>query len=138
MPSHVWLCDPMDCSKPGLPVRQQFPEFTHFVSIESVVTCNPRILCRSFLLSPSIFPSIRVFLNKSVFCIRWPKYWSSSFSINPSYENSWLISIRMDRLDLLAVQDSQESSPAPQFKTSILKKKKKKKKHQFFSTQLSL
>ena len=62
------------------------------------------ILCRPFLLLPSIFPSIRVFLNESVLCIRWPKYWSFSFSISPSNEYSGLISCRMDWLDLLAVQ----------------------------------
>ena len=108
-------CDPMNCSRPGLPVHQQFLEFTHFMSIESVMTCNRLILCRSF--SPSIFPSIRVFSDESVVHIRWPKYWSFSFNISPSNEHSRLISFRMDWLDLLAVQDSQESSPAPQFKS---------------------
>ena len=80
---------------------------------------NHLILCRPLLLLPSIFPSIRVFSNELVLCIRWPKYWSFSFSISPSNEFSGLISFRMDWLDLLAVQgtDSQGSSPAPQFKS---------------------
>ena len=86
--------------------------------IKSVMPSNHLILCRPLLLLPSIFPSIRVFSNESVLCNRWPKYWSFSFSINPSNEYSGLISVRMDWLDLLAVQgDSQESSPTPQFKS---------------------
>ena len=67
------------------------------------------ILCRPLLLLPSIFPSIRVFSNESVLCIRWPKYWSFSFSINPSNEYSRLISFRIDRFDLLAVQGTLKS-----------------------------
>ena len=78
---------------------------------------NHFILCRPLLLLPSIFPSIRIFSNESVLCIRWPKYWSFSFSIIPSNEYSGLISFRMDWLDLLAVQGTQESSPTPQFKS---------------------
>ena len=74
------------------------------MSIESVMPSNHLILCCSLLLLPSIFPSIRVFSNESVLCIRWPKYWSFSFSISPSNEYSRLISFRMDWLDLLAVQ----------------------------------
>ena len=73
-------------------------------SIASVMTSNHLILCRPLLLPPSIFPSIRVFSNESVLCIRWPKYWSFSFNISPSNEYSGLISFRMDWLDLLAVQ----------------------------------
>ena len=65
---------------------------------------NHLILCQPLLLLPSVFPSIRVFSNQSVLCIRWPKYWSFSFSISPSYEYSGLISFRIDWLDLLAVQ----------------------------------
>ena len=65
---------------------------------------NHLILCHPLLLLPSIFPSIRVFSNESVLCIRWPKYWSSSFNISPSNEHPGLISFRMDWLDLLAVQ----------------------------------
>ena len=73
-------------------------------SIESVMPSNHLILCHPLLLLPSIFPRIRVFSNMSVLCIRWPKYWSFSFSISPSNEHSGLISFRMDQLDLLAVQ----------------------------------
>ena len=72
--------------------------------IESVMPSNHLILCRPLLLPPSIFPSIRVFSNESVLCIRWPKYWSFSFSISPSNEYSGLISFRVYWLDLLAVQ----------------------------------
>ena len=74
------------------------------MSIESVTPSNHLILCRPLLLSPSIFPSIRGFSNESVPQIRWPKYWSFSFSISPSSEYSELISLRMDWLALLAVQ----------------------------------
>ena len=72
--------------------------------IESVMPSNHLILCRPLLLPPSIFPSIRVFSRESVLCIRWPEYWSFSFSISPSNEYSGLISFRPDRFDLLAVQ----------------------------------
>ena len=70
---------------------------------------NYLILCQPLLLLPSIFPSIRVFFNESVLCIRWPKYWSFNFSISPSNEYSRLISLRMDWLDLLAVQGALKS-----------------------------
>ena len=79
---------------------------------------NHLILCCPLLLLPSIFPSIRVFSSESALRIRWPKYWSFSFNISPSNEHPGLISFGMDWLDLLAVQDSQESSPTPQFKSS--------------------
>ena len=79
------------------------------MSIESVMPSNHLILCCPLLLPPLIFPSIRVFSNESVLCIRWPKYWSFSFSISPSNEYSGLISFRMDRLDLLAVQGTLKS-----------------------------
>ena len=85
--------------------------------IQSVMPSNHLILCHSLLLLPSIFPSIRVFSNASVLRIRWPKYWSFSFSISPSNEYSGLISFRMDWLDHPAVQGTQESSPTPQFKS---------------------
>ena len=74
------------------------------MSIESAMPSNHLILCRSLLLLPSIFPSIRVFSNESALHIRWPEYWSFSFNISPSNEHSGLISFRMDWLDLLAVQ----------------------------------
>ena len=79
------------------------------MAIESVMPSNHLILCRPLLLLPSIFPSIRVFSNESVFHIKWPKYWSFSFSISPSNEYSGLISFRMDWLDILAVQGTLKS-----------------------------
>ena len=79
------------------------------MSIESVMPSKHLILCRPLFLLPSIFPSIRVFSNKSVLRIRWPKYWSFSFSISPSNEYSGLISFRMDWLDLPAVQGTLKS-----------------------------
>ena len=79
------------------------------ISIESVMPSNHLILCHPLFFMPSIFPSIRVFTNESVLYIRWPKYWSFSFSISPSNEYSGLISFRMDWLDLLAVQGTLKS-----------------------------
>ena len=79
------------------------------MSIESVMPSNHLILCHPLLLPPSIIPSIRVFSNESVLCIRWPKNWSFSFSISPSNEYSGLISFRMDRLDFLDVQRTLKS-----------------------------
>ena len=79
------------------------------MSIESVMSSNHLILCHPLLLQPSTIPSIRVFSNESVLCIRWPKYWSFSFSISHSNEYSGLISFRMDWLDLLAVQGTLKS-----------------------------
>ena len=87
------------------------------MSMESVMPSNHFILCRPLLLLPSIFPSIRDFSSESALPIRWPKYWSFSFSISPSNEYSGLLSFRLDWLDLLAVQGTQESSPTPQFKS---------------------
>ena len=87
------------------------------MSIELVMPSSHLTLCHPLLLPPSIFPSIRVFSNELVICIRWPKYWSFSFSISPSNEHPGLISFRMDWLDLLAVQGTLESSPTPQFKS---------------------
>ena len=86
-------------------------------SIESMMLSNHLIPWCPLLLLPSIFPSIRVFSNESALCIRWPKYWGLSFTISPSNEYSGLISFRMDLLDLLTVQVTQESSPTPQFKS---------------------
>ena len=102
------LCDLMDCSMSGLPVYRQLLEFTH-MSIDSVMPSNHLILCHPLLLLPSILPSIRVFSNESILCIRWPKYWSFSFNISPSNEYAGLISDRMDWLDLLAVQGTLKS-----------------------------
>ena len=78
-------------------------------SIELVMPSNHLILCHPLLLLPSIFPSIRVFSNESVLCIRWPKYWSFSFNISPSNEHSGLISFRMDWMDLVSVQGTLKS-----------------------------
>ena len=111
------LCDPMNHSTPGLPVHHQLPEFTqthvHRVS-DAIQPSHP-------LSSPSppapIPPSIRVFSNESTLCMRWPKYWSFSFSISPSKEIPGLISFRMDWLDPLAVLETLKSSPIPQFKS---------------------
>ena len=80
-----------------------------FMSIETVMPSNHLILCHPLLLLPSVFPSIRVFSNESVLRIKWPEYWSFSFSISPSNEYSGLISFRMDWLDLLAVQETLKS-----------------------------
>ena len=80
-----------------------------FMSTESVLPSNHLILCHPLLLLPSIFPSIRIFSNELVLHIRWPKYWSFSFSISPSNEYSGLISFRIDRFDLLAVQGTLKS-----------------------------
>jgi len=96
--------------------RQAQHEF-ELMSTESVMPSNHLILCHPFLLLPSIFASIRVFPNESILCIRWPKYWSFSFSVSPSNEHSGLISFRMDWLDLLAVQGTLKSSPTSQFKS---------------------
>ena len=79
------------------------------MSIESVMPSNHLILCRPLLLPPSIFPSIRVFSNESVLCLRWPNYWSFNFNIRPSNEHSGLIYIRIDWFDVLAVQGTLKS-----------------------------
>ena len=97
------------------------------LSIKSMMPSHHLILCHPLLLVPSFFPSFRVFLNESVLCIRWPDYWSFSFSISPSNEYSRLISFRIDWFDLLAVQGTLKS--LLQHHSS---------KHQFFSVQLSL
>ena len=88
------FCDPMDCSTPGYPVLTNSWRLLKLMSIESVMPSNHLILYLPLLLFPSIFPSIRVFSNESVICIRWPKYWNFSFSISPSSEYSGLIFFR--------------------------------------------
>ena len=121
------LCDPMDCSflsfssvqllsrvrlfaTPWIEARQASLSITNsqsslkLTSIESVMPSSHLILCRPLLFLPPIPPSIRVFSNESTLCMKWPKYWSFSFSISPSKEHPGLISFRMDWLDLLAVQ----------------------------------
>ena len=110
-------CGPMDFRTRGFPVLYHLPEQQQQQSLlklresttESMMTSNHFILCRSLLLLPSIFPSIRVFSNESALHIRWPKYWSFSFSINPSNEYSGLISFRIDWFDLLVVQSTLKS-----------------------------
>ena len=103
------LCDPMNCSTPGLPVHHQLPSSLKLTSIESVMPSNHLILCCLLFLLPPIPPSIRVFSNESTLHMRWPKNWSFSFSIIPSKEIPGLISFRMDWLDLLAVQGTLKS-----------------------------
>ena len=87
--------------------------------IESVIPSSHLILCHPLLLLPKIPPSIRVFSSESTLHMRWPKYWSFSFSISPSNEHPGLVSFKMDWLDLLTVQGTQESSPTSQFKSII-------------------
>ena len=94
---------------PGLPVHHHSWSLLKLMSIESVMPSNHLILCHSFLLLPSIFPSIRVFSNESALHIRWSKYWNFSFNISPSNKHPGLISFRMDWLDLLAVQGTLKS-----------------------------
>ena len=115
--SCLTLCDPMDCSTPGLPVHHQLPEFTQ-THVQSVMPSN-HLICRPLLLLPSIFPRIRVFSNESVLRNRWPKYWSFSFNISPSNEYLGLISLQSKGLSRI-------------FSNSTAQK------HQFFGTQLSL
>ena len=108
--SHVWLF-----ATPWTAARQASLSITNsqsslkLMSIKSLMPSNHVILCHPLLLPPSILPSIRVFSNESVLCIKWPEYWSFSFSISPSNEYSGLISFRMDWLDLLAVQGTLKS-----------------------------
>ena len=108
--SCVWLFE-----TPWTAAHQASLSFTNsqsllkLISIESMMPSNHLILCHPLLLLPSILPSIWVFSNESALHIRWPKYWSFSFSISPSNEYSGLISFRMDWLDLLAVQGTLES-----------------------------
>ena len=101
------------------------------MSIKSVMPSNHLIICRPLLLLPSIFPSIRVFSNKSALCIRWPKYWSFSFSISPSKEYSELISVRIDWFDFHAVQGTLKNLQHHSSKASILQRSA------FFMDQLS-
>ena len=108
--SCLTLCNPMDCSIAGRLAIASSQSLLKLMSIELVMPSNHLMLCHLLLLLPSIFPSIRVFSNKSVLYIRWPKYWSFSYSISPSNEYSGLISFRMD-LDLLAVQGTLKSLP---------------------------
>ena len=116
--SRVWLF-----ATPWTAARQASLSITNsqsllkLMSIQLMMSFKQLILCYPLLLPPSTFPSIRVFSNESVLHIRWPKYWSFSFSISPSKEYSGLISFRMDWLNLLAIQETQEFSSTPQFKS---------------------
>ena len=103
------LCNPMDCSTPDFPVHNHNWSLLKLMSIMSVTPSNKLILCHPLLFQPSILPSIRVFSNESVLHIRWPKYWSFSFSISPSNEYSGRISFRIYWFDILAVQRTLKS-----------------------------
>ena len=118
--SCLTLCNPMDCSMPGFPVHHQLPELAQTMSIELVMPSNLSLILCHILLLLSIFPSIRVFSNESLLPIRWPKYWSFSFSICPSNEYSGLISFKIDWFDLLAVQGTLKSLQHHSSKASIL------------------
>ena len=111
------LCEPTNCSTPGLPVHHQLPELAQ----TQVHRVSDAIQPSHLLSSPSLpafnFSQHQGFSNGSALCIRWPKYWSFSFSISPSNEYSGLITFRIDWLDLLVVHRTQESSPTPQFKS---------------------
>ena len=111
--SCITLCDPMDCSMPSFSVHHQLPNLAQLMSIKLVMPSNHLILCRPLLLLPSIFPSIRVFSSESALHIRWPKYCSFSFSINPPNEYSRLISFSTDWFDLLTVQGTLNSLIPP-------------------------
>ena len=103
------ICDPMNHSTPGLPVHHRLRSSLRFTSIESMMKSSHLILGRPLLLLPPMPPSIRVFSNESTLHMRWPKYWSFSFSIIPSKEIPGLISFRMDWLDLFVVQGTLKS-----------------------------
>ena len=106
----------MDCSTTGFPVLDYLHNLLKLMSIASMMPSNHLILCCPLLL-PSVFPSIRIFSNELALCIMLPQYWSFNFSISSSSEYSGSISFRIDSFDLLAVQRTQESSLAPQFKS---------------------
>ena len=107
--SRPTLCNPMDCSMPASLSITNSWSLLKLMSIESVMSSNHLILCRPLLLLPSIFPSIRIFSSETVLRIRWPKYWSFSFSISPSSEYSELISFRIDWFDFPAVKGTPKS-----------------------------
>ena len=107
--SYRTLCDPMNCNTPPSLSFTICWSLLKLKSIESVMLSNYLVLCHPLLLPPSNFPSIRVFLNELALCIRWPKYWSFSFSIRPSYKYSGLISFKINWFDLPAVQGTQKS-----------------------------
>ena len=122
--SHIWLFvtlwnsiyDPVEATCQAPLFSTICWSLLRFISIESVMLSN-HFICHPLLLLPSIFPSIRVFSNESALSIRWPKYWSLSFSISPPNEYSGLISFRTDWFDLPVVQGTLKSSPTPHFKS---------------------
>ena len=124
--SCLTLCDPMNRSTPGLPVHHQLPEFTqtHVHRVGDAI--QPSYPLSTLGLLPPIPPSIRVFSSESTLCMRWPKYWSFSFSISPSNEHPGLISFRMDWLDLL-----QSKGLSKVFSNITVQR------HQFFGAQVS-
>ena len=111
------LSHPMDCSTPLFPVLHHLPKIAQTHVHWAADAIQPSHPLSALLLLPSIFPSIKDFSNESALHIRWPKYWSFSFSISPSNEYWGLISFRIDWFDLLAVQGTIKSSPAPLFKS---------------------
>ena len=121
------LCDPWTAAHQASLSITNYRRLLRLMSVESLMLSNHLILCHPLLLLPLIFPSIRVFSKESVLRMRWPEYWSFSFSISPFNEHPGLISFRMDCLDLLAVQGTLKS-----FSNTLVQK------HQFFSAQLSL
>ena len=126
------LCDPWTAAPQASLSTTNSQSLLKLMSIESVMPSNHLILCCPLLL-PSVFPSIRIFSNESVFSVRWPKYWSFSFSICPSNEHSVLISFKMDWLDLLTVQGALKSLLQHHIsKTSVLRCSA------FFIVQLSI
>ena len=125
------LCDPVNAARQVSPSITNSRSLPKLMPIESVMASSRLILCRPLLLLPPIPPSISVFSNESTLCMRWPKYWSFSFSISPSSEHPGLISFRMDRLDLLAVQGTLKSLQHHSLKASIFRRSA------FFTAQLS-
>ena len=111
------LCDPITAAHQVSLSFTVSQSLLKLMSIESVMPSNHLILCCPLLLLPSVFPSIRVFSNELAVCIRWPKYSGYSFGMSPSSKHSGLISFRIDWFDLLAVQGTLKSSPAPQFRS---------------------
>ena len=110
LPSRDWLfVTPLDCSMPGFPAFTISWSLLKFMCIELVMPSNYLILCCPLLVLPSMFPSIRIFSSESALRIRWPKYWSFSFSLSPFSEYSGLISFRIDWFDLLSVQETLKS-----------------------------
>ena len=129
--SRVQLCDSMDCNTPISLVYCYVRNLLKFMSIESVILSNHLILCRPLLLFPSIIPSIRIFFSELVLCIRWPKYWSFSFSISPCNEYSGLISLRIVGLSSLQSKGLSSLLQHHNSKASILPRSA------FFMVQLS-